>query len=79
LSDATCLTCKWCDPADANNGVCRYDTPKSAAVMSAQGPGSMTMWPTVRLLHDRCSRYEVELVKPARFVPKLMPLEPAKN
>lgn len=46
---------------------------------TAQGVANMTLWPTVRLLVDKCSRYEVELVKPARFIPKVGPLESGKN
>jgi hypothetical protein len=64
---------------DATSGVCRWDTPKSAAVVTPQGVANMTLWPTVRLLVDKCSRYEVELVKPARFIPRVGPLESGKN
>lgn len=79
MPDATCLTCKWCEPMDATNGVCRFNPPKSAAVVTAQGIANMTLWPTVRLLVDKCSKYEIELVKPARFIPKVGPLEAGKN
>jgi len=79
MSDATCLTCKWCEPMDATNGVCRFSPPKSAAVVTSQGVANMTLWPAVRLLVDKCSRYEVELVKPARLMPQVGPLETGKN
>ena len=79
MPDATCLTCKWCEPMDASSGMCRYDTPKSAAVMTPQGVANLTLWPTVRLLVDKCSRYEVELVKPARLMPQVGPWELGKN
>ena len=64
---------------DATNGVCRYNPPKSTAVVTAQGVVTITLWPTMRLLVDKCSRYEVELVKPARLMPQVGPLESGKN
>ena len=64
---------------DATTGVCRFSPPKSAAVVTSQGVANMTLWPMVRLLVDKCSRYEVELVKPARLMPQVGPLGSGKN
>jgi len=64
---------------DATSGLCRYNPPKSAAVVTSQGVANMTLWPTVRLLVDKCSRYEVEMVKTARIMPRVGPLESGKN
>ena len=65
----TCAVCKWSDAIpggnDAGKGICRYNPPTGAvAGMTQQGPILVTIWPQVMMTHDRCSKYEVQLVKP---------------
>jgi hypothetical protein len=66
----TCVTCKWSDPLPGQNGgdqgICRFNPPVGAiGGMTPNGPVSVTVWPTVNMNRDRCSKYEVQLVKPA--------------
>ncbi len=67
---STCGTCLWGDPLPGQNGgnqgICRFNPPVGQiAGMTPNGPALVTVWPTVNLNHDRCSKYDVQLVKPA--------------
>ncbi len=67
---SACHTCKWSDAipgsGDAGKGICRHNPPVGlVAGMTQQGPILVTVWPQVNMTHDWCSKYEVQLVKPA--------------
>jgi len=65
MSEPRCLTCKWCDPQTADQGLCRCNPPTCAAIPGPQGQiGTAALWPPVFLTKDRCHRYEEQLVKP---------------
>lgn len=61
----TCITCKFCDPQDNSEGLCRFGPPTTALVMQPAGPVAMSIHVGVKLGKDWCGKYEQQLVKPA--------------
>jgi len=61
----TCVTCKFCDVQDTQQGICRLAPPTTALIMNAGAPGAMAVRVVVSLASDWCSKYEQQLVKPA--------------
>ena len=59
-----CITCKFCDVQNANEGICRLEPPKTALAMNAGHPAAMCIRVVVTPGLDWCSKYEVQLVKP---------------
>ena len=67
MSEPRCLTCKYCDPQTADQGLCRLEPPKCAAIPNPDGRvGAVSLWPPVFLSKDHCSKYVEQRVKPSK-------------
>lgn len=73
----TCVTCKYAEMLPAMNGqeaqgVCRFNPPVGQAMMTPNGAATISVLPTIRVLHDWCSHHVVQLVKPVASGPTLV-------
>jgi len=73
-----CVTCRFADIVGNDQAICRVNPPMTAGVMTPNGAGGITLWPTVKLATDWCGKHEEQLVKTAKKMPPIAVVNPGK-